>query len=98
MQFGHPREEVMTSLLKRVRCKDKQTQKIMEMIHSKCKTFKKFTKTPSRPVVSHPTAIEFNEVLTMDLKEVQVQKYKYIMHMIDAYEDECQCIYQIPET
>ena len=84
-QFGNPREEVMMNLLKRVKCDYKQMQKSMEMIHGKCKTCKKFPKTPLRPKVSLLAVSEFNKVVTMDLKEVQVQKFKYILHIIDTY-------------
>ena len=38
-----------------------------------------------RPKVSLLAVSEFNKVVTMDLKEVQVQKFKYILHIIDAY-------------
>ena len=44
-----------------------------------------FTTTPPRPVVSLPAASEFSQVLTLDLKEIRVQDYKYIFHMIDAF-------------
>ena len=47
-------------------------------------TCKKFSPTPPRPVVSLPPACEFQEILTMDLKEVKVGSFNYILHMIDA--------------
>ena len=46
---------------------------------------KKFSKTPGLPVVCLLVASESNQVLTMDLKEVQIKKLKYILHMIDTY-------------
>ena len=48
-------------------------------------TCKKFSPTLPRPVVSLPAAMEFNQVLTMDLKEVKVLNYRYILHMIDGF-------------
>lgn len=84
-QFRHPREETMTGLLKNVKCYDKRTKEMLAMIHKQCKTCPMFSKTPPKPVVSLPIACEFNEVLTMDLKEVKVQQYKYILHLIDGF-------------
>lgn len=45
-QFSHPREKVMASLLKTVRCNDKEKRKMVETIHGKCSTCKRFQKTP----------------------------------------------------
>ena len=84
-QFGHPREETMIGLLKNVKCYDPRTKEMLAMIHRQCKTCPLFSTTPPRPVVSLPIAWEFNEVLTMDLKEVKVLQYKYILHMIDGF-------------
>jgi hypothetical protein len=84
-QFGHPREEVMLGLLKKVKCDDKETKEVVTKIHERCKTCKQFSPTPPRPVVSLPAASEFGEVLTMDLKEVKVHRFRYILHMIDAF-------------
>ena len=58
---------------------------MLATIHKQCKTCPLFSTTPPRPVVSLPIACEFNEVLTMDLKEVKVLQYKYILHMIDGF-------------
>ena len=58
---------------------------MLATIHKQCKTCLLFSTTPPRPVVSLPIACEFNEVLTMDLKEVKVLQYKYILHMIDGF-------------
>ena len=84
-QFGHPREEVMETLLKEVKSWSPKVKEIVGKIHSRCKTCKLFSPTPPRPVVSLPAASDFNEVLTLDLKEVKVESYKYIFHMIDGF-------------
>ena len=55
------------------------------MIHNECMNCKEFSPTPPKPVVSLPPACEFQEVLTMDLKEVKVGSFYYILHMIDAF-------------
>ena len=54
-------------------------------IHETCGTCKRFSPTPPKPVVSPPTVNNFGEVLTIDLKEVKVKPYKYILHMIDGF-------------
>ena len=84
-QFGHPREETMIGLLKNLKCYDPRTKEMLATIHRQCKTCPLFSTTPPRPVVSLPIACESNEVLTMDLKEVKVLEYKYILHMIDGF-------------
>ena len=84
-QMGHPRKETMVKLLKNVNCDDKMTRRMVEAIQDKCQTCKKFTTTPPRPVVSLPPASEFNEVLTVDLKDAKVHNYKFILYMIDAF-------------
>ena len=59
-QFGYPRTETMIKLLKNVKCDDKMTKKMVAMIQDRCQTCKKFSATPSRPLVSLPPACEFN--------------------------------------
>ena len=61
--------------MKNVGEESKVTKKAIEKIHQRCMTCKKFSPTPPRPVVSLPAATEFNQVLTMDLKEVKVLNY-----------------------
>ena len=61
------------------------TKKAIEKIHQRCMTCKKFSPTLPRPVVSLPAVPQFNQVLTMDLKEVKVLNYLYILHMIDRF-------------
>ena len=84
-QFGHPREETEIDLLRKVNCGDAEAKEMLATIHNRCLTCKKFSPTPPRPVVSLPPASEFQEVLTLDLKEVKAEQYRYILHMIDAY-------------
>lgn len=84
-QFGHPREETELDLLRKVKCEDTEAKEMLATIHNRCLTCKKFSPTPPRPVVSLPPASEFQEVLTLDLKEVKAGEQRYILHMIDAY-------------
>ena len=84
-QFGHPMKETEITLLKNIKCDDAESRKLVSMIHDKCDTCKIFSPTPARPVVSLCPASEFQEVLTLDLKEVKVGPYNYILHMIDAF-------------
>ena len=84
-QLGHPRKETMVKLLKNVNCDDKMTRTMVAEINDKCQICKRFTTTPPRPVVSLPPACEFNEVLTVDLKDAKVQQFKFILYMIDGF-------------
>ena len=71
--------------MKNVGEEPKSTKEAIEKIHQRCMTCKKFSPTPPRPVVSLPAATEFNQVLTMDLKEVKVLNYQYIIPIIDVF-------------
>ena len=53
-------KETMIKLLKNVKCDDKMTRKMVATIQDRCQTCKKFSATPSRPLVSLPPACEFN--------------------------------------
>ena len=96
-KFDHPSGEVMKGLLKKVNCDNKETQKIIATIHGSNSICKKFSMTPVRLVASLSAAIEFNHVLIIVLKEVNVQKLRYILHMRDArckHKDEHYLVYQ----
>ena len=84
-QFGHPGYEVMKQLLEKAQVWSPSVKVCLDKIHEKCKICKQFSQTPPRPVVSLPAACEFNKVITMDLKEVKVKEYKYILHIIDVF-------------
>ena len=75
----------MISLLKNAKCDSKEARAVIDDIYKRCTTCKKFSPTPPKPVVSLPVSSEFTEVITMDLKEIKVHRYKYILHMIDGY-------------
>ena len=86
-QFGHPREENWTKFMKL--CKEGmwtgKMKEIMSKIYRSCKVCTMFQKTPSRPVVKLQISCEFNKVVTMDLKEKKVNKFNYILHIIDGF-------------
>ena len=84
-QFCHLSKENMVTFLKDSGKWDESFNEILEEIYSKCKTCRLFKRAPSRPVVALPASSDFNEVLTMDLKERKIDRYNYILHMIDAY-------------
>ena len=75
----------MVKLLKNIKCNDKVTWKMLETIHDRYQTCKKYKTTPPRPVVSLPTANEFNKELMVELKDAMVQKYRYILYMINGF-------------
>ena len=84
-QFGHPSIATEENLLKKASKWKKEMTKMLEKIHGSCRTCKLFSKVPPRPVVALPAASEFNQVITMDLKEVKIQAFKYILHLIDGF-------------
>ena len=84
-QFCHLGKEDFVKFLKDADKWDDSFNEILDKIHSKCKTCLLFKKLPSRPVVALPVTSDFGEVLTMDLKERKIDKYNYILHMIDGF-------------
>ena len=85
-QFGHPGQEVMVGLLRKVNCADEEARKMVASINQSCATYKRFSPTPPRPVVSLPQASDFGEVLTLDLKEVKVGQFREVERTYGAGE------------
>ena len=84
-QFGHPTKEKWQKFIANFKGWKEDYKGIIDKIYDKCKVCPQFRKSPPRPVVSMPVASNFNEVVTLDLKEYKVKDYRYILHMIDAY-------------
>ena len=87
-QFGHLVKERLCNLLKDAGKWKESYRTVLDDIYDSCKTCKLFAKVPPRPVSALPPATYFGEVLTVDLKECTghlAKKYKYILHLIDAF-------------
>ena len=67
----------MDKLLKQAHRYNKEINECLDKVYGNCQTYRIFNSTPPRP--------EFNTMLTLDLKEIKVNNFKYIMHMIDAF-------------
>ena len=81
-QFGHPSARRLILLFKDAGIDDKETNAIADKFTNSCETCVKYSKTPSRPVVSMNMAREVNDIVTLDLKEFEKGKI-YFLHMID---------------
>ena len=81
-QFGHPSARRLILLFKDAGINDKETNAIADKLTDNCDTCVKFSKTPSRPIVSMNMAHEVNDIVTLDLKEFVKGKI-YFLHMID---------------
>lgn len=55
---------------------------IINCMVNDCQVCQKFQKLVMRPKVSHPKPSSFNEVVTLDLKEVGS---KYILWLVDSF-------------
>ena len=84
-QFSHPGISLEENLLKNAILWVISISRELKSIHSKCLNCKQFSKVPPRLVVTLSPASELNEVLTLDLTEVKVKQFKYILHVIDGY-------------
>ena len=85
-QFGHPGQEVMVGLLRKVNSADEEARKMVASINESCATYKRFSPTPPRPVVSLPQASDFGKALTLDLKEVKVGQFREVERTYGAGE------------
>ena len=83
-QFGHPRQEVMMGLLKKVNCDDKESRKLVSAIHDNCATCKRFSPTPPRPVVSPPAMYAGRKAFSEAMCDEKVRKA--LRHKVRAVE------------
>lgn len=68
-RFGHPTMLKMKALLKDAKMWEEEYQVVLYKLYKSCEICLKFSKTPSKPVVSLSLAKSFNDVVAMDLKE-----------------------------
>ncbi|CAG2239162.1 unnamed protein product [Mytilus edulis] len=81
-QFAHPPKKRLVALLKDAGTWKEEYDEDLSEIQSKCDLCKMYAVTPPRPVVSMPMAKQFNEKVTIDLKQY---KDRWILHMIDMW-------------
>ena len=92
LQFGHPGWERLWRLLEEANGnyeEDKEKgnliKKELQEVSEGCETCLKYKKTPARPVVGLPMAKLFNEVVSMDLGEVDGEKFLIMVDMATKY-------------
>ena len=62
---------------------DKEFIRIVEEICDKCEFCQKYRHSKPKPVVAFPKANDFNQVVSMDLKEITKGEI-WILHMVDS--------------
>ena len=65
-----------------------EVSNLLKKIYVNCESCKKLKKTPARPKVTMLNALRFNDIVTVDLKEINKGKgsqYKYILYIIDSF-------------
>ena len=68
-QFGHPVDSIkLKQLLKDANITDKELDAQIDSVNDNCDTCEGYRKVHSRPVVSLPSAHDFNDCLALDLK------------------------------
>ena len=81
-QFAHPPMKKLKSLLQDADQWKDEYSNLLEDIGNTCELCKRYAKTPSRPVVDLPMASQFNEKVSMDLKQWNGH---WILHIIDMW-------------
>ena len=81
-QFAHSSKERLLKLLRDGGCKDKEFMKAVEDVCTNCTFCQKYRHAKPRPVVGLPKGDRFNQVVSMDLKEV-VKGKVWILHLVD---------------
>ena len=84
-QLGHPCKRIWIKMLKDAGLWTTDTAQIVDRIHKECNTCKQFANTPSNPVVSMLAATEPGKIVAVDLKEKNLQGFKYIFYGIDVF-------------
>ena len=82
-QFAHASKERLLRLLKNGGCTDLEFMKAVEKCCEECQFCQKYRKPKPKPIVGLPKAEKFNEVVSMDLKEVEKGKI-WILHLVDS--------------
>ena len=82
-QFAHASKDRLLRLLKDSGCQDKEFMKAVEDCCNKCEFCQKYRHPKPKPIVSLPKANDFNQVVTMDLKEIKKGEI-WILHMVDC--------------
>ena len=80
-QFGHADSSRLVELIKDAGTDDEDLTHCIESVEEKCSTCNSFKKPGLKPVVGFALSKEFNETVSMDLKDVAKHK---IFHMIDT--------------
>ena len=81
-EFAHPPMKKLKSLLQDAEQWKDEYSNLLEDIGNTCELCKRCAKTPSRPVVGLPMASQFNEKVSMDLKQWNGH---WILHIIDMW-------------
>ena len=98
LQFGHPGQEKLTSLLEEAWKTGKYgtgcdqlvvLKEEIKQISEECEICQKFRKTPPRPVVGLPWSCKFNEVVALDLGEYDGKKFLVMVDMGTRYCQAC---------
>ena len=79
-QFGHADSSRIVNLIKDSGREDNELSRCIENVQEKCGTCNNFKKPALKPVVGFALSKEFNEAVSMDLKDVEEHK---VFHMID---------------
>lgn len=82
-QLSHASKEKLIKVVENSRLKDPEFVKCLEECIDVCKLCQEYRKAPLRPVVSIPKDYRFNDVVSMDLKELTNIK-SWILHLIDV--------------
>ena len=84
-QFAHPPMKKLKSLLQDADHWKDEYNNLLEDTGKTCELCRRYAKTPSRPVVSLPVASQFNEKVSMDLKQCNGHWILHIIAMWSRY-------------
>ena len=79
-QFGHANSDRLLDLVKDAGVVDTEFRETIRSIEKKCEICKRYKKHKPRPVVGFSLAKDFNDVVSVDLKDIVDTK---VFHMID---------------
>ena len=82
-QFGHSKK--LLQLIKNSNRLTKEVRGYLEDVEENCQGCRLNAKSKPRPSVGLPRASAFNQIVTLDLKEYNYGRHKYILYMIDMF-------------
>ena len=84
-QQSHKSKEQIEALLRASNTWNSSVKQLLEEVTDDCIVCKRYKVTPPVPKSAFPKATSFNEIISLDLKDMKDRSNVYILYMLDEY-------------